>query len=137
MPGYVGEHAAANEAFHDGWFRTGDLGYVDATGNLYVTGRTKLYISTSGFKVDPFEVEAVLRAHPAVADVVVVGVKGDLGEEVVKAVVVPDPAAAIDPQRLPEEAAGGLSGRPRSVQGAPDHRATRRDPAQPARQDPP
>jgi long-chain acyl-CoA synthetase len=101
--GYVGEHAAANEAFHDRWFRTGDLGYVDATGNLYVTGRTKLYISTSGFKVDPFEVEAVLRAHPAVADVVVVGVKGDLGEEVVKAVVVPDPAAAIDPQRLPEE----------------------------------
>jgi long-chain acyl-CoA synthetase len=102
--GYVGEHAtAANEAFHDGWFRTGDLGHVDETGALYVTGRTKLYISTSGFKVDPFEVEAVLRAHPAVADVVVVGVKGDLGDEVVKAVVVPDPAAGIDRQRLPEE----------------------------------
>jgi long-chain acyl-CoA synthetase len=101
--GYVGEHAAANEAFHDGWFRTGDLGHVDETGNLYVTGRTKLYISTSGFKVDPFEVEAVLRAHPGVADVVVVGVKGELGEEVVKAVVVPDPAAAIDRQRLPDE----------------------------------
>jgi long-chain acyl-CoA synthetase len=101
--GYVGEHAAANEAFHDGWFRTGDLGHVDETGNLYVTGRTKLYISTSGFKVDPFEVEAALRAHPGVADVVVVGVKGNLGEEVVKAVVVPDPAAAIDRQRLPEE----------------------------------
>jgi long-chain acyl-CoA synthetase len=102
--GYVGEHAAAaNEAFHDGWFRTGDLGHVDEKGTLYVTGRTKLYISTSGFKVDPFEVEAVLRAHPAVADVVVVGVKGDLGDEVVKAVVVPDPAAGIDRQRLPEE----------------------------------
>jgi long-chain acyl-CoA synthetase len=101
--GYVGEHAPANEAFHDGWFRTGDLGHVDETGNLYVTGRTKLFISTSGFKVDPFEVEAMLRAHPGVADVVVVGVKGELGEEIVKAVVVPDPAAAIDRQRLPEE----------------------------------
>ncbi len=101
--GYVGEHATANDAFQDGWFRTGDLGHVDETGTLYVTGRTKLYISTSGYKVDPFEVEAVLRGHPGVADVVVVGVKGDLGEEVVKAVVVPDPAAGIDRQRLPEE----------------------------------
>jgi long-chain acyl-CoA synthetase len=100
--GYVGEHATANEAFHDGWFRTGDLGYIDETGNLYVTGRTKLYISTSGFKVDPFEVEAVLRTHPDVADVVVVGVKGDLGEEVVKAVVVPVRSAG-EAQGLREE----------------------------------
>ena len=48
--------------FDDGWFRTGDLGHLDDAGNLFVTGRTKLFISTSGFKVDPFEVETVLRA---------------------------------------------------------------------------
>jgi long-chain acyl-CoA synthetase len=86
--GYVGVDAEANDAFRDGWFRTGDVGHLDETGNLYVTGRTKLFISTSGFKVDPYEVEHVLRAHPAVADVVVVGVGGPLAEEVVKAVVV-------------------------------------------------
>ena len=100
--GYVGADPAADELFHDGWFRTGDLGHLDDTGNLYVTGRTKLFISTSGFKVDPFEVEAVLRAHPDVADVVVVGTKGDHGEEVVKAVVVPD-GSATDESRLHDQ----------------------------------
>ncbi len=100
--GYVGADPAADELFHDGWFRTGDLGHLDDTGNLYVTGRTKLFISTSGFKVDPFEVEAVLRAHPDVADVVVVGTKGDRGEEVVKAVVVPD-GSATDESRLHDQ----------------------------------
>ena len=100
--GYVGADPAADELFHDGWFRTGDLGHIDDTGNLYVTGRTKLFISTSGFKVDPFEVEAVLRAHPGVDDVVVVGTKGDHGEEVVKAVVVPD-GSATDESRLRDQ----------------------------------
>jgi len=88
--GYVGESETVNEVFDGGWFRTGDLGRIDDAGNLFVTGRTKLFISTSGFKVDPFEVEAVLRAQPGVGDVVVVGAEGDRGEEIVKAVVVPD-----------------------------------------------
>ena len=97
--GYVGVDATANAVFDDGWFRTGDLGRVDEAGNLYVTGRTKLFISTSGYKVDPFEVEAVLRAQPGVGDVVVVGAQGDHGEELVKAVVVPDPPS-VDESRL-------------------------------------
>ncbi|MGH9119727.1 MAG: class I adenylate-forming enzyme family protein [Acidimicrobiales bacterium] len=86
--GYVGVEPEANGVFNDGWFRTGDVGHLDESGNLYVTGRTKLFISTSGYKVDPFEVENVLRQHAGVADVVVVGSRGALGEEVVKAVVV-------------------------------------------------
>jgi long-chain acyl-CoA synthetase len=88
--GYVGEGETADEMFDGGWFRTGDLGRIDEAGNLFVTGRTKLFISTSGFKVDPFEVEAVLRTQPGVGDVVVVGAQGDRGEEIVKAVVVLD-----------------------------------------------
>ena len=74
--GYVGGTPTANAAFVDGWFRTGDVGHLDDSGNLYVTGRTTLYIATGGHKVDPFEVEAVLREQPGVADVVVVGVPG-------------------------------------------------------------
>jgi long-chain acyl-CoA synthetase len=90
--GYVGgEPDAERPAFAGGWFRTGDLGHVDRAGNLYVTGRSKLFIATSGYKVDPVEVEDVLRQHPAVADVVVLGSHGSLGEEVVKAVVVEGP----------------------------------------------
>jgi long-chain acyl-CoA synthetase len=92
--GYVGVGPETNDVFRGGWFRTGDLGHLDESGNLFVTGRTKLFISTSGFKVDPFEVEHVLRSHPGVADVVVVGGRGPLADEVVKAVVVPkDPGA--------------------------------------------
>lgn len=53
-----------------------------------MTGRKTLYISTSGFKVDPFEVEQVIGEHPDVSEVVVVGVKAPAGDEVVKAVVV-------------------------------------------------
>jgi long-chain acyl-CoA synthetase len=90
-PGYVSDDPEVNRAFRSGWFHTGDLGHVDEAGRLFVTGRSKLFISTSGFKVDPFEVENVLRRHPAVADVVVVGSRGPLGEEVVKAVVVEAP----------------------------------------------
>jgi long-chain acyl-CoA synthetase len=96
--GYVGVDPEANAVFHDGWFATGDVGHLDEAGNLYVTGRTKLYISTSGYKVDPFEVEHVLRRHPGVADLVVVGSRGAHGEEVVKAVIVP--AAGEDTNEL-------------------------------------
>jgi long-chain acyl-CoA synthetase len=102
--GYVGVAPEANDAFRAGWFRTGDLGHVDEAGNLYVTGRTKLFISTGGYKVDPVEVENVLRQHDGVADVVVVGAAGTLGEEIVKAVVVP--ADAVDEAVLRRELTG-------------------------------
>jgi long-chain acyl-CoA synthetase len=56
----------------DGFFRTGDLGRVDENGNLVITGRLKLLIDVGGLKVNPLEVEAVIREHPQVADCVVV-----------------------------------------------------------------
>ena len=132
--GYVGEGETTNEVFDGGWFRTGDVGRIDGSGNLFVTGRTKLFISTSGFKVDPFEVEAVLRTQPGVGDVVVVGAHGDRGEEIVKAVVVPDHADA----RRVAPAPTARDGLPRpvgAVQGAADRRVPRRDPPQPIGQD--
>lgn len=77
-------------AFQDGRFRTGDLGRLDNDGHLTITGRAKLLIDVSGYKVDPIEVQDVVEAHPQVSAAIVLGVPGRApGEEVVKAVVVP------------------------------------------------
>jgi long-chain acyl-CoA synthetase len=76
-------------AFRDGRYYTGDLGRIDGDGMLFLEGRKKLLIETGGFKIDPIEVEAVLNAHPAVSESVVVGVDTEIaGEQRVKAVVV-------------------------------------------------
>lgn len=80
------EHSAS--AFRDGYYWTSDLGYLDPDGNLYLTGRTTIFIDTGGHKVDPVEVERVLERHPKVAQSVVIGVKGRYGRQVVKAVIV-------------------------------------------------
>jgi long-chain acyl-CoA synthetase len=87
MAGYLPESETA-AAFRDGWYRTGDLGYIDDAGRLFVTGRKKLLIEVSGHKVDPIEVEDVVRAHPAVREAIVVGIANGGGEQTVKAVVV-------------------------------------------------
>ncbi|GII78553.1 2-succinylbenzoate--CoA ligase [Sphaerisporangium rufum] len=72
----------------DGWVRSGDVGHLDADRVLYLVGRIREVIKTGGFQVWPGEVEAVLRRHPAVADVAVVGVPDPRLGEVPKAFVV-------------------------------------------------
>jgi o-succinylbenzoate---CoA ligase len=82
----------------DGWFRTGDLGHIDASGRLVVHGRADDVINTGGFKVVPGEVEAALRTCPGVRDVAVVGQPDpEWGERVIAMVVPADPA---DPPKL-------------------------------------
>jgi acyl-CoA synthetase (AMP-forming)/AMP-acid ligase II len=71
--GYEGEPDLNEATFIDGWFRTGDLGYLDADGELFVRGREKNMINRGGEKVNPMEVEDALRRHPSVADVAVFG----------------------------------------------------------------
>jgi long-chain acyl-CoA synthetase len=78
----------------DGWFRTGDAGVLDADGYLYVTDRLKDVIVSGGENVSPAEVEDVLRRHPAVADVAVVGVPDARWGETVRAFVVRRPGTA-------------------------------------------
>jgi malonyl-CoA/methylmalonyl-CoA synthetase len=94
FPGYWERPEANAAAFtHDddgAWFRTGDIGAFDADGYLSIVGRAKELIISGGFNVYPREVEDVLRAHPAVADVAVIGTPSDEWGEVVTAVVVAD-----------------------------------------------
>lgn len=68
MAGYEQSPDDNASTFFDGWLRTGDLGYVDSAGYLYLTGRIKDLINRGGEKVSPYEVDQVLLAHPAVAD---------------------------------------------------------------------
>jgi malonyl-CoA/methylmalonyl-CoA synthetase len=87
---YLDNPAATAEAFTvDGWFRTGDLGELDAEGYLTISGRAKELIITGGFNVYPREVEELLRAHPGVADAAVVGLPSERWGETVAAFVVP------------------------------------------------
>ena len=76
------------EAFTHGWFRTGDQGFLDADGYLFVTGRLKEMINRGGEKIAPWEVDAVLTEHPAVAQAVTFAVPhARLGEDIAAAVV--------------------------------------------------
>lgn len=94
--GYANLEAVNRESFRDGDFWTGDLGHRDADGYLFITGRTRLFINAGGNKVDPAEIEDLLMQHPAVKESVVVGIKGQYGHEVIKAVIVPNGECSAD-----------------------------------------
>ncbi len=87
VSGYWGQPKESAEAFFDGWLRTGDVGYMDADGWLFLVDRKKDMIIASGYKVWPKEVEEVLYTHPAVREAAVVGVPDSYRGETVKAVV--------------------------------------------------
>lgn len=83
------ESSTADCLDHEGWFRTGDIGYLDNEGNLYITDRAKELIKYKGFQIAPAELEGYLLEHPLVEDVVVVGVNSKLLDtEVPRAYVV-------------------------------------------------
>jgi acyl-CoA synthetase (AMP-forming)/AMP-acid ligase II len=117
-PGYwqrPDETARAIDA--DGWLHTGDAGYLDEDGYLFLTDRIKDMIVTGGENVYPIEVENVLADHPDVADVAVIGVPDARWGEAVKAVVVPREGCDVDADTLIAHTGGRLAGfkRPRSV----------------------
>jgi cyclohexanecarboxylate-CoA ligase len=100
--GYVDAQLDADAFDAEGWFRTGDLGTVDAEGNVRVTGRTKDAIIRNAENVSALEVEGVLATCPGVADVAVIGVPDRITGERVCAVVVPSGDAAVTLQTLVE-----------------------------------
>jgi fatty-acyl-CoA synthase len=98
--GYYDNPDANAKAFRDGWFRTGDLGHMDAEGFLYITGRASdMYIS-GGSNVYPRETEEKVLTHPAVAEAAIVGVPDPMWAEVGIAVCVLRPGAVLDEQEL-------------------------------------
>nr|WSX52660.1 AMP-binding protein [Streptomyces sp. NBC_00974] len=100
VPGYWGLPADTAKAFPDGELRTGDVGFMDADGWLYVVDRKKDMINASGFKVWPREVEDVLYTHPAVREAAVVGIPDPYRGESVKAYVSLRPGASAEPAEL-------------------------------------
>jgi acyl-CoA synthetase (AMP-forming)/AMP-acid ligase II len=88
MTGYEDSAAVNEEAFTTGWFKTGDQGFLDTNGYLFLTGRLKEIINRGGEKIAPLEVDEALMDHPAVEQAVTFGVPNELlGEEVAAAVV--------------------------------------------------
>lgn len=88
MAGYHKSEEASKDAIVDGWLRTGDVGFLDDDGYLFITGRLRDLIIRGGENIAPAEVEEALRDHPGVADAAVVGVPDAEWGEIVKAFVV-------------------------------------------------
>ncbi|MGJ4944087.1 amino acid adenylation domain-containing protein [Bradyrhizobium sp. HKCCYLS1011] len=108
--GYCDDPAATAAAFRDGWFRTGDLGYLDADGYLFIVGRIKEIINRGGQKVSPEEVEQALLRHPAVLEVAAFAMPHARLGEAVAAAIVPKPGATVDADQLRQFAGTQLAG---------------------------
>ncbi|MDQ1121979.1 long-chain-fatty-acid--CoA ligase [Microbacterium trichothecenolyticum] len=107
--GYYGKPEKTEEVFVDGWFRTGDIVTIDDDGFVRIVDRIKELIITGGFNVAPTEVENVLRQHPSVADVAVVGLPSEHSGEEVVAAVVPAGGGEVDAEALRAFARGILT----------------------------
>jgi long-chain acyl-CoA synthetase len=100
MLGYWNQPEATRRAIRDGWFHTGDAGYRDEDGYIYIYDRVKDMIISGAENIYPAEVESALFGHPAIADVAVIGIPDDRWGEAVKAIVVKKPGAAASPEEL-------------------------------------
>ena len=99
--GYQNNPEANRDAFTDGWFRTGDQGYMDEQNYLFLTGRLKELINRGGEKISPREIDEVLMDHPAIGQAVAFAMPDPkLGEEVAAAVVLRDRVTATEREIL-------------------------------------
>ena len=100
MKGYYKDEEATAQVIKEGWLYTSDLGRMDGDGYIFLTGRKKRMIITSGFNVYPREIEIVLGLHPAVQTARIVGKEDLLRGEIVKAIVVKNTGAEIEEREL-------------------------------------
>jgi long-chain acyl-CoA synthetase len=117
MKGYWNRPEDTADAIRDSWFHTGDAGTEDADGFFYIKDRIKDMIVSGGENIYPAELESVLAAHPAVADIAVIGVPDHQWGETVKAIIVRRPGQELSAEELIEWSRARLAGykRPRSV----------------------
>jgi long-chain acyl-CoA synthetase len=100
MRGYWNNPAADADAFVNGWLRTGDVGTIDDDGYVRIVDRLKDMISVGGFKVFPSQIEAIIYAHPAVRETLVIGIPDAYRGESPKAFVTLQPDSRIDGEAL-------------------------------------
>jgi cyclohexanecarboxylate-CoA ligase/acyl-CoA synthetase len=98
--GYCGNAAATADAFHDGWFRTGDLACRDAKGNFHITGRLKDLINRGAIKINPVEVEAMIDRHPKVLQSAIVPMPDEVMGEKACAFIVTRPGEGVSLQEI-------------------------------------
>jgi len=137
MKGYLRDKEESERALRGGWLHTGDIGYLDEDGYLYIVERKKDLIISGGFNLYPAEVEGVLARHPAVADAAVVGEPDPIRGEVVHAFVVTVPGREVTERELIDYTRGHLvyykcphrvtflRELPRDLLGKPSRRALR------------
>lgn len=100
MKGYYKDEEMTAQVLREGWLYTSDLGRMDGDGYIFLTGRKKRMIITSGFNVYPREIEIVLCLHPAVQSAQIVGKEDLLRGEIVKAIIVKKPGVEIEEREL-------------------------------------
>lgn len=100
MLGYWRDPQATAEVLRDGWLHTGDLGYMDADGYLYIEGRASELIKSGAHRISPLEIEAVIAQIEGVAEVAVVGMPDSLLGQAVKAVVVVQPGSTVSAREI-------------------------------------
>jgi acyl-CoA synthetase (AMP-forming)/AMP-acid ligase II len=108
--GYHGRPRERDEAFDGQWFRTGDLGVIDAAGNLTIAGRAKEVVQVGGFNVFPAEVESFLLTHPGIGQASVIGVPHAAMGETLHAFVVPSPETTLAGRDVVSFARAGIAG---------------------------
>jgi acyl-CoA synthetase (AMP-forming)/AMP-acid ligase II len=108
MVGYLPAEETAG-AFSDGWYRTGDVGWLEPEGWVHLTDRSKEMIKVNGFQVAPAEIEGVLHGHPAVLDCAVFGLLDERAGEVPIAVVQLDPEQPVTEDELRTFVASSLA----------------------------
>jgi acyl-CoA synthetase (AMP-forming)/AMP-acid ligase II len=98
--GYYKNPDATTVSFRDGWFYTGDLGYFDEEGYLFVSGRKKDMVKSGGISIYPLEIESVIYSHPDILEAAVIGVPDPQWGETLKAVIVLKPGGKLDSVEL-------------------------------------
>ena len=100
--GYYKNPDATNAFFRDGWFHTGDLGYFDEEGYLFIAGRKKDMVKSGGISIYPLEIESVIYCHPDILEAAVIGVPDPQWGEALKAVIVLKPGARLSAEAVQE-----------------------------------